>query len=58
MEPLRTDLTVCKEFDFERPPVGVKFLPDRPQGVEKLEGSMASCEMINEAQQRGALPQG
>jgi uncharacterized protein (DUF169 family) len=54
MEPLRTDLSIYKKFNFERPPVGVKFLPDRPQGLEQLEGSMALCEMINEAQQSGA----
>lgn len=54
MKPLRTDLSVYKKFGFERPPVGVKFLPEQPQGLEQLEGSMALCEMINEAQQSGA----
>ncbi len=54
MKPLRTDLSIYKKFNFERPPVGVKFLPDRPEGLEQMQGSMALCEMINEAQQSGA----
>jgi uncharacterized protein (DUF169 family) len=53
MKPLQTDLSVYQKFNFERPPVGVKFLLDRPEGIEQLEGSMALCEMIREAQQRG-----
>jgi uncharacterized protein (DUF169 family) len=52
MKPLQTDLSVYKKFDFERPPVGVKFLPVRPEGIEQLDTTMALCEMINEAQQR------
>jgi uncharacterized protein (DUF169 family) len=53
MEPLKTDLSIYQEFKFERPPVGVKFLPDRPEGMEQLRGSMALCEMINQAQRSG-----
>lgn len=54
MKPLQTDLSVYRKFKFERPPVGVKFLPGRPEGMEQLDKSMALCEMIKEAQQRGA----
>jgi len=53
MKPLQTDLSIYKKFNFEKPPVGVKFLPTRPEGMEQLDKSMALCEMINEAQQRG-----
>jgi uncharacterized protein (DUF169 family) len=53
MKPLQTDLSIYKKFNFEKPPVGVKFLPGRPEGMEQLDKSMALCEMINEAQQRG-----
>jgi uncharacterized protein (DUF169 family) len=52
MKPLQTDLSIYKKFNFEKPPVGVKFLPSRPEGMEQLDKSMALCEMINEAQQR------
>lgn len=52
---MKTDLSPYKKFDFERPPVGVKFLFKRPEGIEQLEldKSMAFCERIKEAQQRG-----
>jgi len=53
MKPLQTDLSIYKKFNFEKPPVGVKFLPSRPEGMEQLDKRMALCEMINEAQQRG-----
>jgi uncharacterized protein (DUF169 family) len=53
MKPLQTDLSIYKKFNFEKPPVGVKFLPSRPEGMEQLDKSIALCEMINEAQQRG-----
>jgi len=53
MKPLQTDLSIYRKFNFENPPVGVKFLPSRPEGIEQLDKSMALCEMIKEAQQRG-----
>jgi uncharacterized protein (DUF169 family) len=53
MKPLQTDLSIYKKFNFERPPVGVKFLAARPEGVEQLDKQMALCEMMNEANLRG-----
>jgi len=55
MRPLKTDLSIYGKFDFERPPVGVKFLFKRPEGIDQLEmdKSLAFCERIKEAQQRG-----
>jgi uncharacterized protein (DUF169 family) len=53
MKPLQTDLSIYSKFNFERAPVSVKFLPSRPEGIEQLDKSMALCEMIKEAQQRG-----
>lgn len=53
MKPLQTDLSIYRKFNFEKPPVGVKFLPGRPKGMEQLDKTMALCEMIDEAQQRG-----
>ena len=50
MKPLQTDLSIYEKFNFENPPVGVKFLPGRPEGIEQLDKSMALCEMVNEAQ--------
>jgi len=54
MKPLTTDLSIFKKFNFERPPVGVKFLPAKPEGMARLDKNTALCEMINEAQQREA----
>jgi uncharacterized protein (DUF169 family) len=53
MKPLQTDLSIYKNFNFKYPPVGVKFLSSRPEGMEQLDTSMALCEMIKEAQKRG-----
>ena len=53
MKPIQTNLSIYKEFNFENPPVGVKFLLNRPEGIEPLDKSLALCEMIKEAQQRG-----
>ena len=53
MRPLQTDLSIYSKFNFEKPPVGVKFLLHKPEGIEQLDKSLAFCEMIKEAQQRG-----
>jgi uncharacterized protein (DUF169 family) len=46
-----SELSVFKKFNFERPPVGIKYLLNRPKGVKKLEGkTLAFCEMLPEAQ--------
>ena len=53
MKPLETDLSILQRFEFEHPPVGVKFLFSRPEGVERLDTPAAFCEMIGIAQRRG-----
>jgi uncharacterized protein (DUF169 family) len=47
----RDSLNIFKRFDFEVPPVGVKFLLNQPDMVERLDGKMAFCEMLTKAQQ-------
>lgn len=54
MRPLHTDLSIYKQFSFERPVVGVKFLFEKPKGIKKLDKNLALCEMIKEAWQREA----
>jgi uncharacterized protein (DUF169 family) len=54
MKPLQTDLSIFKELKLERPPVGVKYLFHKPEGIEPLGKSLALCEMLAEAQQRKA----
>jgi hypothetical protein len=36
MNQIQRDLLVFKKFNFERPPVGVKFLFKKPEGIERL----------------------
>ena len=54
MRPLQTDLSIYNKFNFEKPPVGIKYLLQKPEGIEQLDKSLALCEMLKEAQQRGA----
>jgi uncharacterized protein (DUF169 family) len=52
MRPLETDLSAFNRIDFEKSPVGVKYLFFRPEGMEQLpiEKNLAFCEMLTEAQ--------
>jgi uncharacterized protein (DUF169 family) len=43
------DYSVFDKFRFERKPVAVKFLPTRPEGVERLSKALNFCEMLGEA---------
>jgi hypothetical protein len=54
MKPLQTDLSIYQKFNFEKPPVGVKYLFHKPEGIEPLVKSLALCEMLKEAHQREA----
>ena len=54
MRPLKQDLSIFNEFEFEKPPVGVKFLLSRPEGIEQIDKVLSFCEMIKEAHQRVA----
>jgi len=52
MRTLQTDLSIYSKFNFEKPPVGVKFLFFKPEGIEQLDKAISFCEMLKEAQQR------
>ena len=52
MRPLQTDLSVYNKFDFEKPPVGVRFLYDKPDGITRLDKKLGFCEMLKEAHER------
>jgi uncharacterized protein (DUF169 family) len=49
------DLSIFKKFNFERPPVGIKYLLNKPKGVKKLDKTLALCEMLPEAQKGEAF---
>jgi uncharacterized protein (DUF169 family) len=55
MSSIQQDLAIFKKFDFERPPVGVKFLPNKPDGLERLDKILDFCEMLLEAQEGNAF---
>ncbi|MCK4368930.1 MAG: DUF169 domain-containing protein [Dehalococcoidales bacterium] len=46
-----SDLSIFKKFNFDRPPVGIKFLLNKPSGIKKLDKTLAFCEMLPEAHQ-------
>jgi uncharacterized protein (DUF169 family) len=50
MTVTKKDLAVLYKFGFEVPPVGIKFLADQPEGLERLGEKMALCEMLKKAQ--------
>jgi uncharacterized protein (DUF169 family) len=52
MRHLQTDLSIYTKLEFERPPLGIKFLFFKPEEMEPLpsEQSLSLCEMLVEAQ--------
>jgi uncharacterized protein (DUF169 family) len=49
------DLAILDKFAFDVQPIGVKFLSKQPEGIEKLDGNMALCEMLKRAQEGNAF---
>lgn len=48
------DLSIFSKFNFTNHPVGIKFLFNEPVGIDRLNGKLAFCEMLKEAQQSKA----
>jgi uncharacterized protein (DUF169 family) len=48
---VKEDLAILDKFDFDVPPVGIKFLAKPPGRVERLNERMAFCEMLKKAQE-------
>ena len=51
MEKNRLDLAILNNFDFEKPPVGVKYSSAPPDSINRLDGKLALCEMLKKAQE-------
>jgi len=49
------DLTILEKFEFDAPPVGVKFLTRKPDMVPRLNEKIALCEMLKKAQEGKAF---
>ena len=45
------DFSVLDKFNFERKPVGVKYVVERPVGIKRLKKELNFCEMLKEAQE-------
>ena len=55
MNVTKEDVSILDKFAFDVPPVGVKFMADRPEKVERLGQKMALCEMLKKAQEGNAF---
>jgi len=44
------DYSILDKLNFERKPVGVKFLPVKPEGIPRIAKRLSFCEMFKEAQ--------
>jgi uncharacterized protein (DUF169 family) len=49
MTPSSRDYSIFSKFDFERKPVGIKFLLNRPDGMKQIDKDMPICRMLGEA---------
>jgi uncharacterized protein (DUF169 family) len=50
MKPKNRDYSIFDRFNFTRKPVGIKYLPYKPEGIKHAEKSLYFCEMFKEAQ--------
>jgi uncharacterized protein (DUF169 family) len=55
MGSIQEELSIFSKFNFDKPPVGVKFLPNKPKGLKKLDKILDFCEMLPEAQEGNAF---
>jgi uncharacterized protein (DUF169 family) len=46
----KIDFSVLNKFNFQKQPVGVKFMFNKPAGINHLNKTLAFCEMFIEAQ--------
>jgi uncharacterized protein (DUF169 family) len=50
VKPNTLDYTILEKLELARQPVGVKFLPYRPEGIERTQKKLNFCQMFAEAQ--------
>jgi len=55
MSSIQKDLSIFKKFNFKIPPVGVKYLAAKPEGLKELDKVLDFCEMLVEAQEGKAF---
>jgi uncharacterized protein (DUF169 family) len=47
------DYSIFERFNFERKPIGIKYLLKKPEGIERIDKALALCELFGEAQKIG-----
>ena len=47
------DYSIFSRFNFERKPIGIKYLLKKPEGFERIDKPIALCEAFGEAQKIG-----
>ena len=52
MNSNQRDYSAFGKLNLERKPVGVKFLPARPEGIERIKEKLAFCELFLAAQEQ------
>jgi uncharacterized protein (DUF169 family) len=55
MGTIQEELSIFNKFKFDMPPVGIKFLPNKPEGLKRLDKILDFCEMLPEAQEGNAF---
>jgi uncharacterized protein (DUF169 family) len=55
MSITRSALAILDRFEFDVPPIGVRFSATRPGSVDRLSEKMAFCEMLKKAQEGNAF---
>ena len=51
MASKQRDYSALDKFNFERTPVGVKFMITKPEGIKRIDKELNMCEMLKEAQE-------
>jgi uncharacterized protein (DUF169 family) len=51
MGMVKQDLSILDRFNFQVPVIGIKFLVEPPDNIQKLDRKMALCEMLKLAQE-------
>jgi uncharacterized protein (DUF169 family) len=50
MKPKTRDYSIFDKFEFTRKPVGIKYLPYKPDDIKRLDKNLYFCQMFKEAQ--------
>jgi uncharacterized protein (DUF169 family) len=50
MKSILKDFSIFEKFNFERKPIGIKFLLNKPKDLDRIDESMPICRMLQEAQ--------